>query len=276
MSFNSRLNEACIQRASSVCVGLDVDLARLPDGIPATRDGVALFCREIIAATHEYAAAYKPNAAFFESMGNWGLDALLAVRQHIPPDTVAILDAKRGDVNSTNDHYARSAFDVLGFDAITAHPYLGAEALSPFLDRADKGVFVLCRTSNPGAGEFQDLRNDAGDPLFLTVARAAQGWNANDNCGLVTGATYPDELAKVRQAAPDLPLLIPGIGAQGGDLEASVQSAGSSAPMLINASRSILYASADADFAHAAAAAAAELQLGINAARATMGKGAQP
>ena len=160
------------------------------------------FCREIIDATHRYAAAYKPNAAFFESMGTWGLDALLTVRQHIPPDAIAILDAKRGDMDNTNVQYARAAFDILGFDAITVHPYLGAEALDPFLCRAKNGVFVLCRTSNPGAGEFQDMRIDSGDPLFLAVAKATHTWNKNGNCGLVTGATYPNELEQVRSLAP--------------------------------------------------------------------------
>ena len=267
MSFNARLDQVCAGKGSALCIGLDIDPARLPAGVPATRDGVVGFCRVIIDATHRYAAAYKPNAAFFEGMGAWGLEALAAVRGHIPRDTLAILDAKRGDVDSTNAHYARAAFDVLGFDAVTVHPYLGAEALEPFLSRADRGVFVLCRTSNPGAGEFQDMRTQAGEPLYLAVAAAARTWNGNGNCGLVTGATYPDELARVRQTAPSLPLLIPGIGAQGGDLQASVRAAGSTAPMLINASRSILYAGAERDFAAAAARAAAALHAEINQAR---------
>ena len=268
MTFNTRLGQTCTQKNSSLCIGLDVDLSRLPADIPATRDGVVRFCREVIEATHRYAAAYKPNAAFFESMGTWGLEALLTVRQHIPLDAIAILDAKRGDMDNTNVQYARAAFDILGFDAITVHPYLGAEALDPFLCRAENGVFVLCRTSNPGAGEFQDMRIDSGDPLYLAVGEAVQSWNENDNCGLVTGATYPEELAQVRNVAPDLPLLIPGIGAQGGDLEASVKAAGIGAPMLINASRSILYASTERDYAEAAAVAAAKLHAEISQARA--------
>ena len=264
MSFNARLGRVCAGKGSALCIGLDVDLARLPAGVPATRDGVVGFCREIIAATHQYAAAYKPNSAFFESMGAWGLDALQAVRQHIPPDVITIDDAKRGDMDSTNVHYARAIFDVLGFDATTVHPYLGAEALAPFLNRAENGVFVLCRTSNPGAPEFQDVRSQTGDPLYLTVAAAVRSWNENENCGLVAGATYPDELARVRQTAPSLPLLIPGIGAQGGDLPATVQAAGTAAPMLINASRSILYAGNGRDFAAASARAAAALHAEIN------------
>ena len=270
MSFNARLSQVCGDKNSALCIGLDVDLSRLPAGLPPTQDGVVAFCRELIAATHQYAAAYKPNSAFFESMGAWGLAALAAVRQHIPPDVIAIDDAKRGDMDSTNVHYARAIFDVLGFDATTVHPYLGAEALEPFLSRAEHGVFVLCRTSNPGAPEFQDLRNLAGTPLYLAVAEAVQSWSEYDNCGLVTGATYPEELAQVRQVASDLPLLIPGIGAQGGDLEASVRAAGTTAPMLINASRSILYASGERDFAEAAAAAARNLHGEINRTRAAV------
>ncbi|MDE2840832.1 MAG: orotidine-5'-phosphate decarboxylase [Chloroflexota bacterium] len=264
MSFNARLRQTCAKKNSALCIGLDVDLARLPTGIPATREGVVHFCREIIEATHQFAAAYKPNVAFFESMGMWGLEALEEVRGQIPADVVTIADAKRGDIDSTNVHYAVAVFDVLGFDAVTAHPYLGAESLEPFLSRPDRGVFVLCRTSNPGARDFQDLRNETGERLYITVAKAVQSWNVNDNCGLVTGATYPEELAEVRQVAPYLPLLIPGIGAQGGDLPATVQAAGTAAPMLINASRSILYASNENDFAEAAATAATKLHTDIN------------
>ncbi len=270
MSFNDRVSQVCAQKDSALCIGLDVDLSRLPAGVPQTQAGVVAFCREIVDATHQYAAAYKPNSAFFENMGTWGLGALQAIRQHIPPDVIAIDDAKRGDTDSTNVQYARAIFDVLGFDATTVHPYLGAEALQPFLRRAEHGVFVLCRTSNPGAPEFQNLRSLAGDPLYLAVAAAVQSWNENDNCGLVTGATYPEELAQVRQLAPHLPLLIPGIGAQGGDLQASVRAAGTTAPMLINASRSILYASGERDFAEAAAGAARRLHGEINRTRAAV------
>lgn len=268
MAFNARLRQVCADRNSALCIGLDVDWSRMPAGLTPTRDGVVGFCREIIAATQQYAAAYKPNAAFFEGMGAWGMEALQAVRQLIPADIVTIIDAKRGDIDTSNVHYAGAAFDVLGFDAITAHPYLGAEALEPFLSRPECGVFVLCRTSNPGARDFQDLRNSAGKPLYLAVAEAVHSWNSNENCGLVTGATYPEELENVRKVAPDLPLLIPGIGAQGGDLQATVRAAGTAAPMLINASRSILYAGKERDFAEAAAMAAGKLHADINRARA--------
>ena len=270
MTFNACLRQTCTDKNSSLCIGLDVDLHRLPAGIAPTQEGVVRFCREIVDATHQFAAAYKPNLAFFEGMGTWGLEALEAIRQHIPPGVIAVADAKRGDIDSTNVHYAAAVFDVLGFDAVTAHPYLGAETLEPFLSRPDRGVFVLCRTSNPGARDFQDLRAENGERLYVTVAKAVQSWNINDNCGLVTGATYPEELAEVRQVAPDLPLLIPGIGAQGGDLPATVKAAGTTSPMLINASRSILYASNKSDFAEAAAEAAAELHTAINQARAAI------
>jgi orotidine-5'-phosphate decarboxylase len=256
-------------------VGLDTDPARLPESVapggePAER--VVDFNRRIVEATADLAAGYKPNAAFYEALGEPGFRALSETIEAIranAPGTAVILDAKRADIGSTNAGYVAAAFDRLGADAITVHPYLGGEALEPFLARKEKLVFVLARTSNPGAGEFQDLVAD-GAPLYRHVARVVAGsWNAAGNCGLVVGATYPAEMRAVREDVPaEMPILIPGVGAQGGDVGAVVganRDAGSDA-FLIAASRSILYASSGEDFAEAARAAAQALAAEIRAA----------
>jgi orotidine-5'-phosphate decarboxylase len=258
-------------------VGLDPVLERIPESVAVgatAAERVIEFNRAIVAATAELAAAYKPNSAFYEALGEDGFDALEAtvatIRQRAPGAAV-ILDAKRADIGSTNAGYVAAAFDRLGADAITVHPYLGGAALAPFLERAEKLVFVLARTSNPGAGELQDLVAD-GLPLYRHVARVvAHDWNAAGNCGLVVGATYPEEMAAIRTDAPAaMPILVPGVGAQGGDVAAVVRAnreAGSDA-YLIAASRSILYASAGEDFADAAHAAAEALDGEIRAAAA--------
>lgn len=249
-------------------VGLDTDPARIPDSVapgaePAER--VVEFNRALVAATADLVAAYKPNSAFYEALGAEGsrvLEETVAAIRAEAPGAAVILDAKRADIGSTNAGYVAAAFDRLGVDAITVHPYLGGEALAPFLARDEKLVFVLARTSNPGAGEFQDLVAD-GLPLYRHVARAvARDWNGAGNCGLVVGATYPEELRAVREdVPPEMPILIPGAGAQGGDVAAVVtanREAGSDA-FLIAASRSIAYASSGEDFADAARAAAQSL-----------------
>ncbi len=252
-----------------VSVGLDPDWDRLPDPVRAAAGpdpddeararAVAAFCNAVVDATADLACAFKPNAAFFESFGAPGVAALHAVMRHIravAPAVPVIYDAKRGDIGSTNRGYVEDAFDRLGADAITVHPYLGREALLPFLDRAERGIIVLCRTSNPGGGEFQDL-DAGGEPLYRAVARrVAEGWNGARNCAVVVGATYPDELAEVRRIVGDMPILIPGVGAQGGDVRRTVE-AGRDARgrgMIVNSSRAILYASPGADFARAARA----------------------
>jgi orotidine-5'-phosphate decarboxylase len=258
-----------------LAVGLDTDPARIPASVApgaAPAERVVEFNRRIVEATAEVACAYKPNAAFYEALGEDGFQALeetIATIRERAPEAAVILDAKRGDIGSTNAGYVAAAFDRLGADAITVHPYLGGEALAPFLERNEKLIFVLARTSNPGAGEFQDLIAD-GVPLYRHVARAvASGWNATGNCGLVVGATYPDELRAVREdVAATLPILIPGAGAQGGDVGAVVaanREAGSDA-FLIAASRSIVYASPGEDFAEAALVAASALDAEIRAA----------
>src|SRR5690242_12194819 len=213
-SFITKL-ESNWQRDNLLCVGLDSDYEQLPDIIKAARpveDALFHFNRDIIDATHDLVCAYKPNAAFYEAQGDAGLRALTRTVRYIKetyPHIPIILDAKRADIGTTNLGYVQAAFDIIGVDAITVHPYLGKEALAPFLARKEKGIIVLAKTSNPGAGEFQDLPvGDAQEPLYQVVARhVAQTWNANGNCALVVGATYPTDLKKVRAIIGDMPIL---------------------------------------------------------------------
>lgn len=274
--FTAKL-EQCWQKDSLVCVGLDSDYAQLPASVKqghSVEEALFVFNREIIDATHDLVCGYKPNAAFYEAQGNDGLQALIRTVQYIHeayPHIPVILDAKRADIGSTNLGYVAAAFDIIGADAITVHPYLGREALAPFLARKEKGIIVLAKTSNPGAGEFQDLPvGDSGEPLYQVVARhVAQTWNANGNCAVVVGATYPEDLRQVRAIIGDMPVLIPGIGAQGGEVAATVQAGKDSRGwgMIISASRSILFASKERDFAQAARKATEQLRAEINSYR---------
>ena len=262
------------QRGSMVCVGLDSDYEQLPSVVKADQpveEAMVRFNRDIVDAAHDLVCAYKPNAAFYEAQGADGFRALVRTVQYIHeryPGIPVILDAKRSDIGSTNLGYARSAFDVIGADAVTVHPYLGKEALAPLLARRDKGIIVLAKTSNPGSGEFQDLPvGPAQEPLYQVVARhVARDWNSNGNCALVVGATYPDELRQVRALVGDLPILIPGIGAQGGEVAATVTAGKDSRGlgMIINSARGIIFASQGSDFAAAARQAAERLRAEIN------------
>jgi orotidine-5'-phosphate decarboxylase len=250
---------------SLLCVGLDTDIAKIPETFLTAEFPQFAFNRWIIDRTAEYTAAYKPNMAFYEARGTQGLAELQMTMEYLQtryPDIVTICDAKRADIGNTNRGYVESIFDWLGFDAVTLHPYLGAEALAPFLDRADKACIILCRTSNPGAGEFQDL-DTGGRPLWQAIAEKVGGaWNANGNCMLVVGATYPGEMRKVRLIAPDMTFLVPGVGAQGGNVEAVV-AAGIDAGgigLIINSARGII-------FSDDPALAARTLRDEINAAR---------
>jgi len=246
-----------------LCVGLDSELHRvattLANGINAGYAEPQLaFNRTIVDATCDIAGAYKPNAAFYEARGAQGMEELAATIRYInevAPAVPVILDAKRADIGSTNEGYVEFAFEYLRADALTVHPYLGHEAMLPLLSQRTKGIFVLARTSNPGAGEFQDrlVSHDAKGPtpLYLAIAEAvAQAWNVYRNCGLVVGATYPDEIRSIRAAVPDLPFLIPGVGTQGGDLEASVRygMTAEGSGVFINVSRGIIFASSDDQF----------------------------
>ncbi len=266
MSFFKKLTEAVSKNNSLLCVGLDPD----PQQMPANT-GILEFNRAIIDATRDLVCAYKLNFAFYEAAGAGGFEILKSTVDYIAGDIPVIGDAKRGDIGNTAKAYARSIFSNLGFDAATVNPYLGFDSIEPFIQYRDRGVFILCRTSNPGAADFQSLRL-AEEPgsLFEVVAEKASRWNSNNNIGLVVDATYPEELRLIRQRHPDMPLLIPGVGAQGGDLAAAVSygvnARGEGA--IINSSRQIIYASRGDDFAPAAAKAAAELRHRINRHRA--------
>lgn len=250
---------------SLLCVGLDPELERIPARFREAEWPLFAFNRWVIEQTHAYAAAYKPNMAFYEARGIAGLRELELTMEYLRgehPDIFTICDAKRGDIGNTNRGYAVSIFDAMGFDAVTLHPYLGKEALAPFLERRDKVSIVLCRTSNPGAGEFQNLQCE-GRPLWETVAlRVSMEWNAARNCMLVVGATYPEEMRRIRAIAPEIDFLVPGVGAQGGDV-AAVVAAGMDARgkgLLISSSRGII-------FSDDPASAARGLRDEINAAR---------
>ncbi|MGO4222655.1 orotidine-5'-phosphate decarboxylase [Lysobacter sp. TAF61] len=268
MTFIAALKQRWTQANSLVCVGLDPEPAKFPARFAADPDAVFNFCRDIVDATAQYACAFKPQIAHFAALG--AEDALQRLVAHIHaahPGIPVILDSKRGDIGSTAQHYASEAFDRYAADAVTANPYLGRDSLQPFLDRADRGVVILCRTSNPGAGDLQDLVVADGRPLYQHVAeKVAREWNGNGNCALVVGATWPAQLREVRAIVGDVPFLVPGVGAQGGDVEAVVTHAKSAdgTGLMVSSSRAILYASSGDDFAEAAAAAARELRDEIN------------
>jgi len=263
MNFIHTLHHRWHAAHTLVCVGLDPEPEKFPAHVRTGPDPVFRFCREIIDATAQYACAFKPQIAHFAAPG--AEDALARLIAHIHtnhPGIPVILDGKRGDVGSTATHYAKEAFVRYRADAVTVNPYLGGDALQPFLDHKDKGVVILCRTSNPGAGDLQDLPVD-GRPLYQHVAElAARHWNANGNCALVVGATWPQQLREVRAIVGEMPLLVPGVGAQGGDAEAVVKAGSTSdgTGLIVSASRSILYASSGEDYAQAAANAARALR----------------
>lgn len=241
--LSQRINEV----NSLACVGLDSDFNKLPKRFRELKHPQFEFNKWIIEQTHEYALAYKPNSAFYEARGDQGMAELKMTMTYLTqkfPQIFTILDAKRADIGSSNEGYVSSIFDWLGFDAVTLHPYLGQEALEPFLRRKDKVSIILCRTSNPGALELQDLKVE-GKPLWQIVAeKVRDDWNANGNCMLVVGATYPEELKIVRELVPEMTFLVPGIGAQGGEI-GSVVRAGlthDNAGLIINSARGVIFA----------------------------------
>lgn len=265
MSFIEKLLNTSRRNKSLLCIGLDTDPALIPPGM-----GVLEFNKAIIDATRDLVCCYKPNLGFYEPQGIEGLEILKQTVEYIPDDIPVIADAKRGDIGNTAKGYAKAIFEIYGFDAITASPYLGIDSIEPFAAYRDKGVFVLCRTSNPGAVDFQSLTCITGSgekPLYRIVAEKAGELNVHGNIGLVVGATYPDELRIIRELQPDMPFLIPGIGAQGGDLELTVKygTDKNGEKAVISSSRQILYASNGRDFAEAARKVAAETREKINA-----------
>lgn len=312
MEFVDRLLAAGEAARSLVCVGLDPDPVLMPmevfrqaqdergqgtgqdervvrqdpDGRPAgggwfsyeAERAVVEFNRAIVDATADLVCAYKPNIAFYEALGLPGLRALEATVSHIrdaAPDCVLIVDCKRGDIGNVAAAYAKAMFDIWGFDAVTVNPWGGMETVEPWLGKPDRGVFVWCRGSNPGSSDLQDLVVDGVEPVYMRLARDLSELPAQRNLGLVVGATVPEQLAAVREVCPNMPILIPGVGAQGGDLEASVRNGVDAKGRLaiINSGRGIIYASSGDDFAEAARRAAGELRDGINDALDDMGLG---
>ncbi len=274
MTWLQPLARAQQASGSMLCVGLDPEPARFPVHWRGDAARIFDFCAAIVDATHDLAVAFKPQIAYFAGhRAEDQLERLIAHIHRVAPDVPVILDAKRGDIGATAEQYALEAFERYQADAVTLSPYMGFDSIEPFLRHDDKGLFLLCRTSNPGGDDLQALALEGGDRLFERVARLAAGpWNRDQRLGLVVGATYPAEIARVRELAPDLPLLIPGIGAQGGDALASVRAAvgrsGVSSPgrIVINSSRAILYASAGSDFADAARTVAASTRATLEAA----------
>ncbi len=280
MTFLDQLCEAESLNQSMLCVGLDPEPSRFPAGITRDAQGIHDFCVRIVEATADLAIAFKPQIAYFAAhRAEPQLERLMARMREIAPKVPIILDAKRGDIGSTAEQYAREAFDRYGADAATLSPFMGFDSVAPYLQYKGKGAFLLCRTSNPGGDDLQNQRlaSVEGQPLLYEhVARLAQGpWNLNGQLGLVVGATYPQEIERVRELAPTLPLLIPGVGAQGGDAAATVQAGwrgdgagATTGAVIVNSSRAILYAGEGTDFAHAARAAALATRDALNRARA--------
>ena len=267
MNFTEKLNSAVSKNNSLVCVGLDPDPEMFTDV-----ESVIEFNKAIVDATADLVCAYKPNFAFYEAFGAQGFAALKETADYIPKDIPVIGDAKRGDIGNTAKAYARAVFDNLNFDAVTVNPYMGFDSVAPFIEYRNKGVFILCRTSNAGSGDFQSLSCAADGrniPLFHMVADRASQWNKYGNVGLVVGATYPDELQLLREIYSDMLFLIPGVGAQGGDLEKAVRNGQDTGGrgIIINSARQIIYASRGDDFATAARKAAMDLRDRINSFR---------
>ncbi len=260
MTFTQKLRAVQLQQNSLLCIGLDVDLEKIPEHLKLSVNPVLEFNKQLIEATSDLVCAYKPNLAFYEAMGERGLTVLRETLKLIPKSVLTIGDGKRGDIGNTAERYAKSLFNDFGFDSITVNPYMGFDSVEPFLKNPEKGVFLLALTSNPGSKDFQRLKINSM-PLYEKVVRTAKKWNTNQNIGLVVGATHPRELKAIRKIVPEMPLLIPGIGKQGGDLKSAVRDGCDINGQLaiINASRSIIYASSGKDFAEAARAEAKKM-----------------
>ncbi len=275
MRFTDRLQAAQDRADSMLCVGLDPDPAQFPAPWRGDAARIYDFCAAIVEATRDLVCCFKPQVAYFAAQrAEDQLERLLAHIRRVAPDVPVILDAKRGDIGATATQYAREAFERYQADAVTLSPFMGLDSLEPFMRYSGKGLILLCRTSNPGGSDLQSLRLEGGDLLYERIARLAAGeWNHGGQIGLVVGATYPTEIARVRELAPTLPLLIPGVGAQGGEAGATLRAgwrgnvarglAGSTGRIIDNASRSVLYASAGVDFAQAARQAAQATRLAL-------------
>jgi len=273
MTFTDRLRLAGARNDSLLCVGLDPEPARFPQPWRDDPRRIFDFCAAIVDATHDQVLAFKPQIAYFAAQrAEDQLERLIAHIRRVAPDVPVILDAKRGDIGATAQQYAREAFERYQADAVTLSPFMGFDSIEPYLAYPDKGAILLCRTSNPGGDDLQaQVLQSSGEPLYAHIARLAAGpWNRHGQLGLVVGATYPAEIARVRALAPHVPLLIPGIGAQGGDAHATVQAGWRpDAPIIVSSSRAVLYAGADAAFATAARSAAEATRRLLNQARQT-------
>lgn len=269
MNFLTTLEKSIYANNSLLCIGLDTDFEKLPTSIRKQHEPIFAFNKAIIDATSTLVCSYKIQIAYYASLGIPGIQALIQTIHHIHtyyPDLPVILDAKRGDVGETSEKYAQEAFDSIEADALTVNPYLGKDALLPFLKRKEKGIIVLCRTSNKGAADFQDLITDE-ETVYLKVAKAVAQWNAEfGNCLLVVGATWPEDMKKIRAVSPEMFFLVPGIGAQGGNLEQTLRAGlrEDKSGLIIHAARSIIYASSGVDFAEKAREEALKLRNLIN------------
>ncbi|WP_394672935.1 orotidine-5'-phosphate decarboxylase [Limnobacter sp.] len=272
-TFPERLAHSWQHSNSMLCVGLDPDITRMPQGYGTSPSEIERFCMEIVKATAEFACAFKPQIAYFAAnRAEAALENILAYANEIAPHATTILDAKRGDIGATAKQYAIEAFERYKADSVTLSPYMGSDSVEPYHAYADRGLFLLCRTSNPGGNDLQFLNTEHSEPLYQTVAKlATTTWNPHQQVGLVVGATYPEEIKTVRSIVGDAPLLVPGIGAQGGDLLNTVKNGLCSQGwgLLINSSRAILYSSQKADFASAAALEARNTRDAIQASKAT-------
>jgi orotidine-5'-phosphate decarboxylase len=258
--FSEKLQAAAEANNSFVCIGLD------PDPELMAHPHIPSFLQEIVDATSDVVCAYKPNLAFFESLGMGGMQTMLESLRSVPKHIPIIADAKRGDIGNTARFYARALFDVYRFDAVTVNAYGGRDAVQPFIDYADRGVLVWCRSSNPGAADLQDMKLDDGRFVYEAIAQRAREWNTGGNVGVVAGATWPAQIERVRDICPDMWVLVPGVGAQEGDLEAAVQAAMNTegGGFILNASRAVLYAAKDDGYAKAARKSAQRLRSRIN------------
>jgi len=255
-SFSEKLKSAIQRTGGCLCVGLDVDLAKLPAGISKDPQGALTFCRAIIETTKDLAAAYKPNMAFFESLGTTGMEVLESLRAAIPSDALLVMDAKRGDIGNTSQAYAKAFYENMKSDSVTLSPYMGKDSIEPFLNYPGTCSFVLCLTSNPSSADFQLQTLQNGQKLYQWVARTAAGWanGQKGEVGLVVGATQTQYIKDLRQLVPDTVFLVPGVGTQGGDLQGVLKEgrAKNGYGILVNVSRQVLYASSGSDFASAA------------------------
>jgi orotidine-5'-phosphate decarboxylase len=269
MNFFEKLSRSQTENKSLVCVGLDTDPAKIPQFLLSEQNPIFTFNKAIIDATFDLVSAYKPQVAFYAAENLRGLESLIKTVAYIHekyPTIPVILDAKRGDIGNTAEKYAQEVFDVIGVDAATVNPYLGFDSIEPFLQRKDKGIIILCRTSNPGAADFQDLKVD-NKPLYQIVAQKIVSWHEQyGNCLMVVGATWPEQLKEVRQIAPNITFLVPGIGAQGGDVEKTVRAGldKNGAGMIINSARGIIYASSGENFTQTARQETLKLREEIN------------